>query len=65
MEEKVPERKNAMLTRVVMIVIKKLKQVMKIVMQKGPQVSLLIEKFPSWLLTPQQLAMQYGSKLMR
>ena len=45
MEEKVPEGKNAMLTRVVMIVIKKLKQVMKIVMQKGPQVSLFIDIF--------------------
>ena len=43
--EKVPERKNVMLTRVVVTVIKKLKQVMKIVMQKGPQVSFFLHTF--------------------
>jgi hypothetical protein len=49
--EKVPERKNVMLTRVVVTVIKKLKQVMKIVMQKGPQVSFFLHTFFSHAMT--------------
>lgn len=43
--EEIRGEEDVMLTRVVIIVIKKLKQVMKIVMQKGPQVSLFIHIF--------------------